>query len=56
MVHHHKYSLLIYIVIKASAKFEVAMFNGLGRDAFTRKYIISPLTFTLGQGQTQNVA
>ena len=26
------------------------------RDEFTRKYIISPLTLTLGQGQTQNVA
>ena len=25
-------------------------------DAFTIKYSISPLNFTLGQGQTQNVA
>ena len=43
---------------KASAKFEIATFKGLGGDAFTRKYIISllTLTLTLGQGQTQNVA
>ena len=32
------------------------MSNGLGGDAFTRKYIISLLTLTLGQGQTQIVA
>ena len=43
-----------YLSTKASAKFEVAMPNGLGGDAFTRTYIISPLT--LGQGQTRNVA
>ena len=41
---------------KASAKFEVAKSNHLGGDAFTRKYIISLLTLTLGQGQTRNVA
>ena len=41
---------------KASAKFKVVTSNGLGGVAFTRKYIILPLTFTLGQGQTQNVA
>ena len=28
---------------KASAKFEIATSNGLGGDAFTIKYIISPL-------------
>ena len=43
-----------FYITKASAKFEVAMYNCLGRDAFTRKYIISPLT--LGQRQTRNVA
>ena len=37
--------------------FEVATkSNRLGGDAFTRKYIISLLTLTLGQGQTRNVA
>ena len=41
---------------KASAKFEVAMSNGLGGDAFTRKYIISFLTLTLCQGQTRYLA
>ena len=41
---------------KASAKFEVATSNHLGGDAFTRKYNISLLTMTLGQGQTLNVA
>ena len=37
---------------KASAKFEVAMSNSLGGDAFTRKYIISLLTKTalVGKG------
>ena len=49
MVHHRKY------LTKASAKFEVATSNGLG-DAFTRQYIISLWTPTLGQGQTQNIA
>ena len=41
-----------------SAKFRVDTSNGLGGDAFTRKYIISPLTLTLtlGQGETLNVA
>ena len=32
------------------------MSHGLGGDAFTRKYIISLLTLTLGQEQTQNIA
>ena len=32
------------------------MTNGLGGDAFTRKFIISPLTLTLGQGHIRNVA
>ena len=32
------------------------MSNGLGGDAFTRKYNISPLTLVLGQGQIRNVA
>ena len=41
---------------KTSVKFEVATSNGLGGDAFTRKYIIPLLTLTVGQGQTQNVA
>ena len=41
---------------KESAKFEVATSNRLGGDAFTRKYIISLLTLTLGHGQTGNVA
>ena len=41
---------------KAFAKFEVATSNGLGGDAFTRKYIISLLILTLGQGQIHNVA
>ena len=45
MVHHLDLS-------KTSAKFEIATSNGLGGDAFTIKYIISPLNFTLGQGQT----
>ena len=40
---------------KASAKFDATSYC-LGGDAFTRKYIISLLTSTLGQGQTQNVA
>ena len=30
--------------------------NGLGGDAFIRKYIISILTLTLGQRQTRNIA
>ena len=34
----------------------VAMSNHLGGDAFTRKYINSLLTLTLGQAQTRNVA
>ena len=40
---------------KASEKFQVAMSDGLGGDAFTRMYIISPLTLTLGQEQTQSL-
>ena len=54
VLHHRKKSA--FDLTKASAKFEVATSNGLGGDAFTRKYIISLLTLTLGQGQTQNVA
>ena len=45
-----------FYLTKASAKFEDATSNGLGGDAFTRKYIISPLTLILGQGQTRKVA
>ena len=37
------------------AKFEAAMSNSLGGNAFTRKSIILPLTLTLDQGQTRNV-
>ena len=33
-------------MIDAPAKFKVASFDGLG-DAFTRKYVIRPLTLTL---------
>ena len=54
MVHHRIYSL--FDLTKSSAKFKVATSNGLGVDAFARKYIISPLTLNLGQGQTRNVA
>ena len=32
------------------------MSNPLGGEAFTRKYIISLLTLTLGQKQTGNIA
>ena len=55
MVHHRKY---LFFLTKASAKFEDATSNCLhvGGDAFTRKYIISPLTLILGHGQTQKVA
>ena len=35
-------------VTYAQAKFEVATFKSLWEDAFTRKYIIWPLTLTLG--------
>ena len=45
-----------FYLTKASAKFEVATSNVIGGDAFTRKYIISLLTLTLGQGQTRNIA
>ena len=34
-------------MINAHAKFKVASFNGLGGDAFTRKYVIRSLTMTL---------
>ena len=54
MAHHRKYPL--FELTKASAKFEVATSNRLGRDAFTRKYIISLLTLTFGHGQPGNVA
>ena len=39
---------LLHHVTYSATKFEVAMFNRLGRDAFTRKYIIWSLTLTLG--------
>ena len=45
-----------FYLAKASAKFEVATSNGLGGDAFTRKYIISPLSLTIGQGHIRSVA
>ena len=45
----------LYHLTYVPAKFEVATANGQG-DAFARKYIISPLTLTLDQGQTPNVA
>ena len=45
-----------FYLTKASAKFEVSTSYGLGGDAFTRKYIISSLTLTLGQEQTPNLA
>ena len=51
MVRHRKYPLT-----KASARFEVATSECLGEDVFTRKYIISPLTLTFGQGQTSSIA
>ena len=41
---------------KASAEFAVATSKGLGGVAFTRKFIISLLTLTLGQGQIRYVA
>ena len=44
-----------FYLTKASAKFEVATSNNLGGEAFTRKYIISPLTLTLGQEHSQNI-
>ena len=39
MVHHRK--IPTFDLTKASAKFKVVTSNGLGGDAFTRKYIIS---------------
>ena len=45
-----------FTVTKASATFEVATSNPLRGDIFTRKYIISLLTLTLGQRLTRNVA
>ena len=51
MVHHRKYPLLILPKHLQSLKFLTAS-NRLGGDAFARKYIISLLTLTLGQGQT----
>ena len=38
----------LHHVTYAPAKFEVAACNSLRGDAFTRKYIILPLTLTLG--------
>ena len=52
----HQSQILVFDLTKASAKFEVATSNSLGGDAFTRRYIISLLILTLGQGQTQNVS
>ena len=47
-----QYSL--YNVTFAPVKFEVVTSNGLGGDAFTRKYsFFSILPWTLGQGQTK---
>ena len=43
----------IYHLTYAISKFEVAISNGLGGDAFTRKYTIWPLTLTQGQGETK---
>ena len=40
----------------AFAQFEVAMSSGVGGDPFTRKFIIWPLTLTLGVKVTENVA
>ena len=48
--------ILAFKLTKSSSKFEVATSNHLEGDAFTRKYINSLLTLTLGQGQTRNVA
>ena len=36
------------LVAYSTTKFEAAMSNDLGGDAFTRKYIILALTLTLG--------
>ena len=36
----------LHHVTYATAKFEAVMSNSLGGDAFTRKYIIWPLTLT----------
>ena len=44
----------LHHVTYAHVKFEVATSNGLGGDAFTRKYII--MTLTLGAKVAQNVA
>ena len=41
-----QYSL--HNVTYAATKFEVATFNGLGEDAFTRKCIIGPFILILG--------
>ena len=40
----------LHHVTYAATKLEVATSNSLGGDAFTRKYIIWPLTLTLGHG------
>ena len=54
MVHNNKYRPT-FEQTKAFAKFEVATSNRSEGDAFTRTYIISLLTLTLGQGQTRSV-
>ena len=45
-----------FYLTKASTKFEDATCNGLRGVAFTRKFIILPLTLALGRGQTRDVA
>ena len=44
----------LHHVIYSGTKFQAAISNGLRGDTFTRKYIIWPLTLTMGV--TQNVA
>ena len=43
-------------ITKAYAKFEVATSDRLRGDAFTREYIISLMSLTLGREQTRKVA
>ena len=53
---HIKYAKnTVYIILPVHLQFEVATSNGLGGDAFKRKYIVSPLTLTLGQGHTHKM-
>ena len=46
----------LYHVAYSGTKFEVATSNGIGGNAFTRKYIILTFDFDLGVKVTQNVA